>query len=317
MELVRKHVTIGILWLAAALLAGCGQPSPNPTEAVETAAVVNTQAAATVTAAAPTATPEPTATPVPLMATVNGQGLTLADYEAELARCQSGLADAALDPATCPDTVYSTLVENAVVEQAAAAAGLSVAPAEVDAALATITADLGGESGLEAWLQSNDYTPDSLRAGLAAEQLRALMQQQVMDSVPAVAEQVHARDILLTDETTAQAVLNQLQAGADFATLALNYSRDLGSRAAGGDLGWFPRGVLTQPAVEEAAFALEPGQTSGIITSPLGYHLIQVIERDPARPLSPAAAQTLRAAAYTDWVEARLAEADVVRLLNP
>ncbi len=49
---------------------------------------------------------------------------------------------------------------------------------------------------------------------------------------------------------------HQLQAGADFATLAYRYDP-----LTGGDLGWFPRGVLTQPAVEEAAFSL---QTTGI-----------------------------------------------------
>ena len=312
MGLVRSLRQAGQGLLGLALLAGCKAPGPGPTG---TAAVIQaTQtAAASATAAAPTSTPEPTATPIPLLATVNGQDIPLAVYDQELARCQKGLTAAALDPATCPATVYNTLVEQAVVEQAAVAAGLTADPAAVDAALETITTELGGPSALTAWLQVNLYTPEELRTALAAEQVRAQMMEQVQAAVPAVAEQVHARDILVTDADTAQEVLNLLAGGADFALLALNYSRDLGSRVAGGDLGWFARGTLTQPDVEAAAFALEPGQTSAVIESPLGFHIIQVLERDPARPLSPAAAQTLRAAAYTTWIEAQLAAAHIVR----
>jgi parvulin-like peptidyl-prolyl isomerase len=109
----------------------------------------------------------------------------------------------------------------------------------------------------------------------------------------------------------------ELQAGADFATVALNYSRDLSSRAAGGDLGWFPRGILTVPEVEDAAFALQPGETSGIVQSSLGFHIVQTIERDPARPLSPAAAQVLRAAAFTAWLDELVAGAAIEQFIAP
>jgi len=298
------------------LLAGCKTPGPPPSGTPHLA-TQTAVASLTLTAAAPTATPPPSPTPVPLMVTVNGQAIPLAVYDQELARCQKGLTAAELDPATCPATVYDTLVEQAVVEQAAAAAGLNVDPANVDAALETIIAELGGPSALEAWLQVNLYTPEQLRAALQAEQVRLLMMAQVAAGLPSTAEQVHARDILVTDEATAQTVLGALQAGSDFALLALNYSRDLSSRPAGGDLGWFPRGVLTEPDVETAAFALEPGQISAVIASPLGFHILQVLERDPARPLSPAAAETLRATAYAAWVQARLDAAVIVRPAGP
>jgi parvulin-like peptidyl-prolyl isomerase len=208
------------------------------------------------------------------------------------------------------------LVEQVVVEQAASAAGLSVTDTEVDAALVEITTELGGPGALEAWLQANLYAPDELRQALQADLLRARLAEQVA-AVGETAEQVHARAILVPAEDTAQLVLGQVQAGADFATLAVQYSRDLSSRAAGGDLGWFPRGLLAVPEVETAAFALQPGETSDVIASELGYHIVQVIERDPARALSPAASQALRAAAYAGWLEARLAEASVQRHINP
>jgi len=274
-------------------------------------------AAPSVTQPPPTDTPAPTPTPVPLALTVNGQDVTLAAYEQELARCQAGLAGAGLDTAGCPDAVAQSFVEQVVVEQAAAAAGMAVGDSEVDAALAQITSDLGGAAALEAWLQANLYTADGFRAALRGDLLRARFGAEVAGQVGETAEQVHARTILVTAPDTAATVLAQLQAGADFATLALTFSRDLTSRAAGGDLGWFPRGVLTMPEVEAAAFALEPGQTSEIVESALGYHIVEVLERDPARPLSPAAAQTLRAAAFQSWLAARVAEAQVTRHLNP
>jgi len=305
--------------LLAVLTAGaCTRPTTVAPSPQATTVVAETATAApSVTQPPPTETPAPTPTPEPLALTINGQDVPLAAYERELARCQAGLASAGLDAAGCPDAVIQSLIEQVVVEQAAAAAGMAVGVSEIDAALAQITTDLGGAAALEAWLQSNLYTADEFRAALAADMLRARFSSQIAGQVGETADQVHARAILVTAPDTAETVLAQLQAGADFATLALTFSRDLTSRAAGGDLGWFPRGVLTTPELEAAAFALEPGQISGVVESGLGYHVLQVLERDPARPLSPAAAQSLRAAAFQSWLAARLAEAQVIRHLNP
>jgi parvulin-like peptidyl-prolyl isomerase len=265
----------------------------------------------------PTNTPPPTATPEPLALTVNGQPVTLAAYQRELARCQAGKTSAGFDPAGCPESVRQQLIEQAVVEQGAAAAGRTVGDAEVDAALDRITAGLGDPGAFDDWLAANLYEPDEFRAALRADLLRASLTAQVTGAVGDTAEQVHAMEILVPTEAGARDLLAQLQAGKDFATLALAYSRDLSSRAAGGDLGWFPRGLLTVPEVEQAAFALQPGETSGVVHSSLGYHIVQVIERDPARPLSPAAAQAVRAAAWAEWLKAALAKAVVVDEINP
>jgi parvulin-like peptidyl-prolyl isomerase len=251
-----------------------------------------------------------------LALTVNGQAILLSVYERELARCQAGYAAVGVDTAPCPGAVTDSLVERAVIEQAATAAGLAVTDAEVEAAWLQIADNLGGAGALETWLQTNQYTDDEFRLTLRADLLRAQMAEQIA-AVGDTAEQVHAREILVAAEATAQVVLGQVQAGADFASLALQYSRDLTSRAAGGDLGWFPRGVLTVPEVEAAAFTLQPGETSDVIASRLGYHIVQVLERDPNRALDPAARQALQAAAYGDWLEAQLAQADVVRHISP
>jgi len=263
------------------------------------------------------ATAVPSPTPEPLAVTVNGQDITLAAYNRELARCQDGKTKAGADPKDCPAAVMGQLIDQAVVEQAAAAAGVTVTSDEVDAALNKVTTSLGGPGALNDWLAANHYEASEFRDALQADLLRARMVDKVMAGVGPNAEQVHAREILVYSAETADAVLTQLKAGADFATLAINYSRDISSRAGGGDLGWFPHGVLTVPEVEQAAFSLQPGQTSEVIHSALGYHIIEVLERDPQRPLSPAAEQALRTSTFTAWLDAQVEKAAVVNHLNP
>jgi peptidyl-prolyl cis-trans isomerase D len=104
-----------------------------------------------------------------------------------------------------------------------------------------------------------------------------------------IPEQVKAAHILLSvpkdaDSVTAQKrrdladkVLKQLQDGADFAQLAKTYSDDKSNSANGGELGSFGRGVMVKE-FEDAAFALRPGQLSGIVQTPFGFHIIKVEE---------------------------------------
>lgn len=106
-------------------------------------------------------------------------------------------------------------------------------------------------------------------------------------------EQIHARHILFKVAPTATAddkaavrkraeeVLAKVKAGDDFAALAKQYSED-STAAQGGDLGTFGRGKMVKP-FEEAAFALAPGETSDIVESPFGLHIIKVESKEEAR----------------------------------
>ncbi len=76
----------------------------------------------------------------------------------------------------------------------------------------------------------------------------------------------------------AKKLLDSLKNGANFGELAKKYSDDPGSANQGGDLGYVKRGVF-YPEFEAAAFALKPGEISGVVESPVGYHIIQLIER--------------------------------------
>lgn len=73
----------------------------------------------------------------------------------------------------------------------------------------------------------------------------------------------------------AEEALSELREGADFATVARRFSEDPATRERGGELGWFRRGRFV-PAFERAAYALRPGQVSGIVETSFGYHIIKI-----------------------------------------
>ncbi|MEE9429562.1 MAG: peptidylprolyl isomerase, partial [Melioribacteraceae bacterium] len=76
----------------------------------------------------------------------------------------------------------------------------------------------------------------------------------------------------------AQSILDSIKNGADFAELAKNISDDPGSKSSGGDLGFVKRGVF-YPEFESAAFRLRKDELSKVIESPVGFHIIQMLER--------------------------------------
>jgi len=79
----------------------------------------------------------------------------------------------------------------------------------------------------------------------------------------------------------AEDILKQVKAGGDFATLAKKYSDDEGTKEKGGELGWFQRGRMVKE-FEQAAFALDKGQTSGVVQSSFGFHIIRLDDKHAA-----------------------------------
>jgi parvulin-like peptidyl-prolyl isomerase len=99
-------------------------------------------------------------------------------------------------------------------------------------------------------------------------------------------------------------------------SLARTYSQDTSTRDTGGDLGFFPMGILTAPEVEAAAFALQPGQISDIIQSSMGYHIVQVVERVPDMEIDPENLRLLREKASRAWLEGLRAAANIQRFVS-
>lgn len=99
-------------------------------------------------------------------------------------------------------------------------------------------------------------------------------------------EEVHAKHILVDSEAEAKKIISQLKGGADFATLAKQYSKDPSAAQQGGDLGFFKKDEMV-PEFADAAFALQPGQISQQpVHSQFGWHVILVVERRKAEPPS-------------------------------
>jgi peptidyl-prolyl cis-trans isomerase D len=121
-------------------------------------------------------------------------------------------------------------------------------------------------------------------------------------------EQVKTRHILINSragadaasdaaaKAKAQDVLKQLQTGGNFAVLAKKFSEDPGSKDKGGELPLIPTSGL-DPAYAKAAMALNPGQTSGLVKSQFGYHIIQTEQKQPAgvKPLAEVKASIITA----------------------
>jgi parvulin-like peptidyl-prolyl isomerase len=154
------------------------------------------------------------------------------------------------------------------------------------------------EADFRKLLESSLYQ-DKVEAALKAE-------------MPATAEQVHARHILVATAEEAQKVLDRLAAGEDFGALAKELSTDTGSGAQGGDLGWFGRGQMVTE-FDEAAFSLEPGTISAPIQTTYGFHIIEVLERDDNRVLEGDALSTYQDTQLQAWYTARTTGDNVVR----
>jgi peptidyl-prolyl cis-trans isomerase SurA len=108
------------------------------------------------------------------------------------------------------------------------------------------------------------------------------------DSIGIIPEKVTIAHIYRNPEASSEArqkaldfaksLLDSLKAGADFAELAKKYSEDPASAKHGGDLGYVKRGVF-YPEFESAAFSLEVGQISDVVETPVGFHIIQLLDK--------------------------------------
>jgi parvulin-like peptidyl-prolyl isomerase len=258
-------------------------------------------------------------------ALVSGQPIYMVDYERELGQYEASLLARGIDPnsqegqsnlAQARAWILDVMIEQVLTEHAAATAGISVSDAQVDAYMQEMITESGGEEAFRAKLAEWGETYEDAWQEVRAQLIGMAMTQRIVESVPMTTEHVHARHILVDTPQEAERILAQLQAGADFAALARAYSQDTSTRESGGDLGFFPRGILVAPEVEEAVFALQPGQFSGVVISSLGYHIVQVIERDSARAVSPENLRLLQDRAVQEWIEGVWAQAAVQRFVE-
>jgi parvulin-like peptidyl-prolyl isomerase len=256
---------------------------------------------------------------VPAAAIVEGQIITLTEYEAELARFEAGQSVLGIELATWDDyqgQVLQVLIDRALLAQAAIESGMPIDDEENSSRLEGIIQELGGQEEFDAWLNENGYSFDSFREALLMDALADQMADQLADGVESTAEQVHARHILLSTREEAEEARSEVLAGASFEDIAWARSLDPSTRLAGGDLGWFPRQFLLVEEVEQVAFSLEIGEISPVFESEFGFHFVEVLDR-AVRPLSPAALQEARHRAVNAWLTERRETANIEIRVEP
>lgn len=237
---------------------------------------------------------------LPLVAVVNQVEITLPDFQQALQRRQQEML--AADPSALQAEVLEQLIDQALIEQGAAALEIVVTDEELQAELLVNIELAGSPEAWNAWLAANGYQVDefnaTLRATLITNHLRDSLTADLAGDVP----QARARHILLRTEQEAAAILSLLQGGGDFATLAQRYSLDDTTRAQGGDLGWFAQEELLVPELAAVAFQLLPGQIGGPVSTALGYHVIQTLETGRL-PVDPERRVYIAQNRFENWLD--------------
>jgi parvulin-like peptidyl-prolyl isomerase len=91
---------------------------------------------------------------------------------------------------------------------------------------------------------------------------------------------------------------------------------DEATKVNGGDLGWFPKGVM-DPQFETITFQMRPGEVSNVVQTQFGYHIIKLEEKQDARPLPPELIQNARQQAFLAWLQAVRETLKIERLVTP
>jgi len=211
------------------------------------------------------------------------------------------------------DSVIDRLVDLELLRQLAEREGATATDSEVQATAQKAQEQITGSGRYESM---DAYLEDNALSQARFDEL--VRQQATIDKMitahggPSEMEQIRARHILVADEATAKEVLDKLAANESFEDLAKTYSTDTGSKDQGGDLGWFPRGAMVTE-FEDAAFALQPGQTSEAVQTVYGYHIIRVEER-AVHPLEEPLLSQMQERNFTTWLDTERQAATIERI---
>jgi len=250
-----------------------------------------------------------------VLAKVNGQAVRKTDFDMMVRDMELGQGPI---PSDRRDEVLRGTLDNLItftlLSQEAKSRNVTATDAEVDGELKTMRARFPNEEAFKKALGDRSMTVERLRSETRDNLLIKKMMEAEVSTTPGASdaeakefyeknpdqfkqpESLRASHILIRVDESADAatkqkakariesILKRARAGEDFAKLAKENSAD-GSAAQGGDLGFFPRGQMV-PAFDEAAFALKPGEISGVVTTQFGYHIIKAVEHKDAATVS-------------------------------
>jgi peptidyl-prolyl cis-trans isomerase C len=318
------NTRIAILLLALTAVAACQKATPKASTPGATTAQTPAAAAGQAppaVAGAPGGPAAPAVKPVPaqlpdVLARVNGETISKPEFERALRNLEAQAGGPV--PPERRDAILRQLLDQIValklLAQESTARKVAVADTEVDARVNQVKGQFPNEPAFTAALAERQMTPEKLKADIRQQmQAMKLVDTEVAPTVTVgdadiatfyqqnpdkfqQPEAVHAAHILIrlpekADDAAkkkaradADKVLAQAKKAADFAALAKQYSQDSGSAVNGGDLGFVAKGQ-TVPAFEQAAFGLKPGQLSGIVETPFGFHIIKSFEHRSARTI--------------------------------
>lgn len=274
-----------------------------------------------------------------VVATVNGEVIGRKDFERLLTReaqAMEGVAPRSpeqIEPYKL--TLLDTLIEHALLLQAARTENVSVTPEEVDRRVLALSSEYPAGTFDEALEQSGTTRSALTRSTREQLTIEKLLAQDVFARVAVTEEQirryfdehadefqepeqVHALQIVVKGLDEAKRIQQQLWQGKKFGDLARRYSLSPDAKV-GGDLGFFARGQMPA-AFDEVVFKLSPGGTSEVVSTEYGFHLFRVVEKKPARKKELAEVRAvieaklvgeLRAEAQKAYVAALRAKADV------
>ncbi len=230
-----------------------------------------------------------------LAARVNGQGISLELYNRQLAQAEDAFKQQGIDlgsPAgqetikSLRQQVLDQMINEVVIAQQAEKESIRIADADLNARLAQMVQDAGSVDKVSAYLEKFQLSLGDLCAQMRSSMLGEKMLDRATAALPTQAEQVHVRQILVSTPALAQSLRDRARQGEDFASLARQYSMDETSKSNGGDLGWVAKGIRA-PELDAVIFQLPLNQTSDVVATELGYHILQVLDKDKARALPP------------------------------
>ncbi len=262
---------------------------------------------------------EPAPKEEPVVVRVNGEPITQAALDKEMTRyqAQTSLPDQATDAGKMEAVrkkVLDGMVDRVLLLQESSRLGVSVSEEQLEGEMKRFKERFSSPEQFETILAHMKLTEADLRAEYRKRMLiRSLIEREVTPKVQVsegeiqtfydqnpslfqVPERVRASHILVKTDAQAgdqekakakekiQAIKKRVDAGEDFAKLAIENS-DCPSAPKGGDLDYFQRGQMVAP-FEDAAFALKPGETSDVVETQFGYHLIKIVDRQDAGTMS-------------------------------